>query len=109
MSSVAYEKATVWWKKLEQEVLNKIKTIYVKESRASDANAGTAAFGDPKIGATVKGKDFTWRSIMSTECANDLWTVLAVLGYTSKLDDLTVDSVFALSVLLITSKLFKIY
>merc|ERR1712178_59490 len=74
---------------------------YIRKSRECDR--GRDQFGNPPISLIAKGFDFSWMSLMSEACMQD------ILDIGKELDDQTVDDVICHAVTLTTGRLFRVY
>eukprot|EP00931_Biecheleriopsis_adriatica_P096753 TRINITY_DN7043_c0_g1_i1.p1 TRINITY_DN7043_c0_g1~~TRINITY_DN7043_c0_g1_i1.p1 ORF type:complete len:968 (+),score=193.03 TRINITY_DN7043_c0_g1_i1:362-3265(+) len=105
-STPSFVKATDWWARTETEVTKLIKEGYVKMMRAADSKSNDS-FGNVQISEKVKGMKFTWESVMSRTCIRDVFASTSVTEKT--LSGQLVDDILCYAVVLITSKLLKIY
>jgi len=102
--SPMYAKAVNWWQQLEDNIFKNITEYYINKSRAKDAEAGSAAFDNVNVSDNVRGMDYAWKDLMSDVCKAQVEEAAR-----TSISELSVDQVLTCSVLLITSKLIKIY
>jgi len=102
-STATLKQVDKWWSSISQKVEKLIKDCYVAKSREKDS--GSASFGNPKVNSKVTGMNFTWLSLMSDACVKQI----AENAKTSNVGGMSVDAVMLQAVLLMTSKLLKIY
>jgi len=103
--------ATAWWKEMRDVVQAMIMEGYISKSRASDDKKGEAAYGNAKICDTIKGMTITWESVMSREFLRDI-SSNQVNGKRTSINSMfnpTVDEVMGIAVLMMTSKLLRMY
>jgi len=106
-SNPNYLKATKWWSSVADQVQLRIKEGYVRKSREADDKHGTNAYGNGPVSEMIKGTNISWESLLSRGCIRD------IIG-ASKLSETSIsceaiDDVMELAVLLMTSKLLRIY
>jgi len=101
----SFKKAMTWWLELRPAIKQAVLENYVKVSRGHD-NAKDK-FGNPKIKEMVKGHPCTWRSLMASECVQDIKSAGSLSD--AALEVLTVDEVMSLALTEITGKLLRIY
>eukprot|EP00930_Biecheleria_cincta_P048102 TRINITY_DN33464_c0_g1_i1.p1 TRINITY_DN33464_c0_g1~~TRINITY_DN33464_c0_g1_i1.p1 ORF type:complete len:1112 (-),score=159.34 TRINITY_DN33464_c0_g1_i1:230-3565(-) len=106
-SNPNYQKATKWWSSVADQVQQMVREGYIRKSREADDKQGTNAYGNGPVSEMIKGTNISWESLLSRGCIRD------ILG-ASKLSETsiscqTVDAVMELAVLLMTSKLLRIY
>eukprot|EP00930_Biecheleria_cincta_P025905 TRINITY_DN18362_c0_g2_i1.p1 TRINITY_DN18362_c0_g2~~TRINITY_DN18362_c0_g2_i1.p1 ORF type:complete len:1176 (+),score=192.04 TRINITY_DN18362_c0_g2_i1:128-3529(+) len=101
------KKANAWWSKIADEANKILDQGYVRKSRESDDQKGVQSFGSPQISERVKGMKMTWESIMSSACERDILASRG--GSLDSLSSCSVDEILCNAVLLMTSKLLRIY
>jgi len=107
----AFEKVDEWWTEFASKAEDAIKKNYIKMSRSADKTAGSAAFGNPKVGDMVKGMTYTWEAVMHEDCVEELTEILSAKTGKSTVDlrKTTVDDAMCLAVLVMSGKLLRIY
>lgn len=106
-SNPNYLKATQWWSSVAGQVQQRIREGYVQKSREADDKQGANAYGNGQISETIKGTNVTWESLLARGCIRDI--VGASKLSESDLSSQPIDDVMELAVLLMTSKLLRIY
>eukprot|EP00931_Biecheleriopsis_adriatica_P101512 TRINITY_DN76630_c0_g1_i1.p1 TRINITY_DN76630_c0_g1~~TRINITY_DN76630_c0_g1_i1.p1 ORF type:complete len:1114 (+),score=201.04 TRINITY_DN76630_c0_g1_i1:100-3441(+) len=105
-STPIFTKATKWWTDVERSVRKFIQEGYIKMSRDADGKSNDS-FGNEKVCENVKGMIFSWESILSRTCIRDILASSSITE--SSLPSQLVDDVLCHGVVLMTSKLLKIY
>mmetsp|Transcript_72679 Transcript_72679/g.205509 ORF Transcript_72679/g.205509 Transcript_72679/m.205509 type:complete len:389 (-) Transcript_72679:110-1276(-) len=102
-----FKLACSWWDIVRGDVARVVSAHYVGSSREADDLDREHGFGNPRVCDRVRGKDFSWRSIVSPGLAKRL--LAGGVDLDSPDSGLSVDDVMGAAVTAMTGMLLTIY